>query len=237
METRKIAFAPSFGSNSLTLEVKNKMAIDLKDFQRLSARETEGAVMLEEMTGMPAMVLLDPVFLLEENDWKKFSRPVENIPPAYILCYALNGRKSLGNIALKVKSLTGLPIVLVSSNVRSGIKADRTVYDAGPREFLWLIEHARYVVTDSFHGAAFSILFEKDFFAHIIITQSAQRIVGMLKRFGQENRLISQSVDINIESLPADYAKCRQVIVKEREKSFNYLRESLFESAHRLKRE
>jgi hypothetical protein len=227
-KTRKIAFAPSFGNDSIPSEVQYRMDGYLKDFKHLSARETEGALILEAMTGKHVQTLLDPVFLLSAGAWKTLSRPVENIPSTYILCYALNGRHSLGALATKLKTLTGLPIVLVTANVRSGIKAARIVYDAGPREFLWLIENARHVVTDSFHGTVFSTLFEKAFFAHIITQQSAQRIVGLLKRFGLENRLAQLPEDITLENLSLDFSCVNLSITKGRDVSISFLKEALF---------
>ncbi len=223
-KTRKIAFAPSFGNNSIPPEVQGKMTSSLADFQCLSSREREGAALMEGMTGRHAEVLFDPVFLLEAGTWRKLMRPVEKIPPTYILCYALNGRQSLGEIAAKIKTLTGLPIVLVTSNVRTGIKADRYVYDAGPREFLWLIDNARYVVTDSFHGTAFANLFERVFCSQVIMQQSAQRIVGLLQSLGQESRLIVQAEDITPENLEMDFTYVSHVIQEERLRSSVFLR-------------
>jgi hypothetical protein len=225
--TRKIAFAPSFGNDYIPAEVQNRMEGYLKDFNHLSARENEGALILEAMTGKHVRTLLDPVFLLSAGEWKTISRPVENIPSAYILCYALNGLHALGALATQLKTLTGLPVVLVTANVRSRIKADRIIYDAGPREFLWLLANARHVVTDSFHGTAFAALFEKDFFAHIVTKQNAQRIVGLLKRFGIENRLAQRPEDITLANLSLDYSSARQNLAKGRDASISFLQEAI----------
>lgn len=227
-KTRKIAFAPSFGNDSIPAEVCSKMTVGLSDFQSLSARESNGAALLEEITGRCTEVLFDPVFLHDAQHWRTVARSVELPYTDYILCYALNGRVSLGDLAAKIKLLTGLPVVLVTTRVHTGIKAEKTFYDIGPREFLWLIDHARYVVTDSFHGTAFANLFEKDFYSHIIVLQSAQRIIGMLKTLGQENRLAKQAEDITSDKLPIDFTISRQVIKEQRKKSYLFLREALF---------
>ena len=227
-KTRKIAFAPSFGNDSVPPEVRSKMAGSLTDFQSLSARESKGATLLEEMTGRCTEVLFDPVFLHDAPQWRTVARSVELPCSDYILCYALNGRSSLGDLAEKIKLLTGRPIVLVTTRVHTGIKADNTFYDIGPREFLWLIDHAQYVVTDSFHGTAFANLFEKFFYSHIIIPQSAQRIIGLLKALGQESRLAKQAEDITSENLRIDFTFSRQVIMAQRNKAASFLREALF---------
>jgi len=225
-ETRKIAFAPSFGCNSVPSEVLDKMAVYLKDFQSLSAREIEGALFLEQVTSMSVKVLFDPVFLHEAELWRALSRPLK-VPSSYILCYALNGRRSLGDLATKIKTLTNLPIVLVTSNVHSCIEADKIFYDAGPREFLWLIDKAQYVITDSFHGTAFAFLFEKNFFTHVVVKQSAQRLIGLLNKLGQESRLAEKAQDITTENLTIDFSGVRPIIAEERLKSRAFLKKSL----------
>jgi hypothetical protein len=227
-KTQKIAFAPSFGNDLVNSDEFSKMAKDLMDFSSLSARENSGVKLLEDMTGKQVEILFDPVFLLDADNWRKLSCSFQTSYPEYILCYALNGLSTLGDLVAKVKILTGLPIVLVTSNVRSCIKADKTVFDAGPQEFLWLIDNARYVLTDSFHGTAFANLFEKDFFTHIIVADSAQRIIGLLKRLGQESRLVNRSEDITIENLHVDFTCNRNIIIEEQKKSEIYLREALF---------
>jgi hypothetical protein len=226
--TRKIGFAPSFGNDSVPPDIHSKMAAWLADFHSLSARESNGAIMIEEMTGRRTEVLFDPVFLHEAQHWRKLALSVELPYSEFILCYALVGRSSLGDLAAKIKLLTGLPILLVTSNVRSGIKADSTFYDIGPREFLWLLDHAQYVVTDSFHGTAFASLFEKDFYSHIVLPQRAQRIIGLLKAIGLESRLAKQAEDIISENLSIDFTFSRQVIMEQRNKSASFLQEALF---------
>jgi hypothetical protein len=225
---RKIAFAPSFGNDSVQPEVSSRMSGYLTDFQSLSARESSGLKLLEDMTGQRVEILFDPVFLLEADNWRKLSRSIQKPYSAYILCYALNGLNTLGDLVEKVRNLTGLPIVLITSNVRSCIKADKVIYDAGPQDFLQLIDNARYVLTDSFHGTAFANLFEKDFFTHIIVEQSAQRIIGLLKRLGQESRLVKFPKEITLENLHVDFSCSRNIIIDERKKSDFFLRDALF---------
>ena len=204
------------------------MAAGLTDFQCLSARENNGATLIEEMTGRCTEVLFDPVFLHDAQHWRTVARSVELPCTDYILCYALNGRSSLGDLAVKIKLLTGCSIVLVTNRVHTGIKADNTFYDVGPREFIWLIDHAQYVVTDSFHGTAFANIFEKDFYSHIIVSQSSQRIIGLLKTLGLESRLAKLPRDIIIKKLQIDFTFSRSVIKEQRKKSDLFLRRALF---------
>ncbi len=226
-KTRKIAFAPSFGNDSIPPEARNKMAVSLSEFNSLSARESNGAKLIEEMTGKPTEVLFDPVFLLDAEHWRTVALSVELPYSDYILCYALNGRSTLGALAAKIKLLTGLPILLLTSHVRNGIKADNTLYDIGPREFLWLVDHAKYVVTDSFHGTAFANIFEKDFYSHIILEHSSQRIIGLLNALGQGRRLAKKAEEITIKQLNIDFTFSRQVIMEQRKKSDSFLREAI----------
>ncbi len=77
------------------------------------------------------------------------NEPLRTHAPRYAALHAhvpaMSGRQALGEMAAKGKQLTGLPIVLMTSSVVSRIKADRTFYDAGPREFVWLMDNASFV--------------------------------------------------------------------------------------------
>ncbi len=221
--TRKIAYAPSFGSVDIPDCVREAMGACLKEFEYLSAREQDGADLLGAMTGKRVPRVLDPVFLLEADDWRAISRPVDGVQPPYILCYALNGRRALDAMVAKVKQLTGLPIVLLTSNVVSHIRADKTIYDAGPREFVWLMDNAGFIVTDSFHGQAFANLFEKPFYSQIATPYVAERIRGFLRILSLEDRIANDADAITTDTLALDFSRSKTLLAEKRADSVAYL--------------
>lgn len=222
-DTRKIAYAPSFGNVDIPDCAREAMGACLKEFECLSAREQDGADLLADMTGRRVLAVLDPIFLLEADDWRAIPRPVDDVQPPYILCYALNGRRALGEMAAKVKQLTSLPIVLMTSNVVSHIKADRTIYDAGPREFVWLMDNADYIVTDSFHGVAFASLFDRPFHAQIAFPRVAERIKGFLRTLSLEDRIVNDGDAITTDTMALDFSRSKTLLAEHRAESVEYL--------------
>ena len=225
---RLIAYAPSFGNTDLSQETKKEISKPLQDFHFLSAREAPGQRLLQELTGKSIPLVLDPVFLVSRQAWMNIASQVKAIPKPYILCYALNGREALGGIANKVKSILNIPIVMITAKVRNRIKADVALFDVGPREFVWLFENANFVVTDSFHGTAFSILFEKDFYTQIALPRNSQRIIGLLNQIKLSNRIINDAdIDITAETLKINYSFPNQIIQRLKAESESYLSKSL----------
>lgn len=226
--TRRIAFAPSFGGATiLTDKARHTMTEHLRRFDNLSSREAEGSALIQSLIGRPVPTVIDPVFLLTAAEWHALASGGTIKGKDYILCYALNGRSSLNALVRKLNALTTLPVVLLTSNVRSRIRADVTRYDAGPREFLELFAKARYVVTDSFHGTAFSILLEKDFYSHQVSRMGGQRIINLLHRLGLSERLAHTPDEIVPATLAVDYSLPCRKLAAERAFALTYLRDAI----------
>jgi len=226
-KTRLIAYAPSFGNASISNTDRELMTTPLTKLEHLSAREEDGVLLLQKMTGKNVSLVLDPVFLLDKEQWQEIAQPSTGITGNYILCYSLNGREKLDAVVTRVKQETGLPVVLVTSNVHSRISADKVVLDAGPEEFIWLIDNAKIVVTDSFHGTAFSTIFEKNFFVQIAWPESSQRLTGFLKNAGLSERIVDEADAIITESMNIDYSQCNLAISEAKKLSRRYLSSSL----------
>src|SRR5699024_1788021 len=122
-----------------------------------------GQVLVREAAGRQAKVVLDPTLLLNGDDWGKLAAPPQHQGP-YILCYFVSDPGEAAPYALALSKPTGWPIVQLAGARRKIEGAREMVFDAAPREFLGLFQHASAVVTNSFHGAAFSLQFKKDFF-------------------------------------------------------------------------
>lgn len=204
--TKKIAYAPSFGHKNIPSD-KNALIKDLLNkFDHLSARETSGCSIIKELIGKEVPNVVDPVFLLTREQYHSISKPFKLRCKKYILVYALIGFKKQVSIALRIKEITGLPIVLIKSEVIFPIKGiSKIVRAAGPREFLWLFENASYIVTDSFHGTAFSLVFRKNFFTTIAFPEKAERIFSLLRQTELTMRIVENPKDILEESLPVNY--------------------------------
>jgi hypothetical protein len=226
-KSRKVAYAPSFGVNHVPDERKGRITELLNRFDFLSARESGGSKIIRALTGRNVLTVLDPVFLLDRERWRQAERPVQKIARPYILCYALIGRVPQMKIADRVKQLTGLPIVLVTHSLYPRTDADIVIHDAGPREFLWLFDNAEYVVTDSFHGTAFSVLFEKAFFSYIAFQEKAERIRSLLHIIGLGDRIFNKDNEFSKDKLTIDFKCPRERLLKEISLSADYLASAL----------
>lgn len=200
-DQRKIAYAPSFGISTFDISFRKRIYNLINDFDYLSCREDDGAVFLSNITGRDVPTVLDPVFLWGAPQWRKVMSPYRGINKCrngYIFVYDLNGREHLLLLAKKLQNKTNLPIVCLTTKkyLIGRLHAGQTILDAGPREFLSLIANASFVVTDSFHGVAFSIVFQKKFLAFNALPKASQRIKSLLEDLSLSERfIVDTSVD------------------------------------------
>lgn len=156
---RAIALAPSFGVSSVSEDKMKKIRNWLAGVDHLSVREEDGSRIIKELTGRDAPVLLDPTMSIDRAEWKRLAvKPETKLPEKYIATYFLGRftRKYQERIE-EISRMTGLPVVNLFQ-----IEAPQ-YYAFGPAEVLYTIGNASLVLTDSFHGTVFSILFQRDF--------------------------------------------------------------------------
>ena len=181
--------------------------------------------MIENLTGKKAELLLDPTFLLSADDWKKLETKPEHIPQGkYILLYFL-GERSIEYKAMIKRTEQELNATIVDVFSLSDVK----YYCVTPDEFVWLVEHSEYVLTDSFHACVFSIIFQKDFlvFPRICKEEEGQitRIDSLLTLFHMKEHIysgIEQPIKIN-----SDYDRMERIRQEWAEKSIRFLEKYL----------
>lgn len=229
---KKIAYAPSFGKSEFSRDLKDKIGKYVKDFDAISCRENDGASFLAEIMGKPVLQVLDPVFLLSNEDWSDVSSK-RLIKDDYIFIYDLNGRKPLVDIAKTVNE-NNYKIVMVSNDpiakMRSEYKGvDVFLNSAGIEQFLSLIKYSTSTITDSFHGTAFSIIFQRPFYTYIAYEAVAVRITSLLKNLSLQDRIITKDTPLSsirkIGEIPDITIRLNEQI----EKSESYLINSLYE--------
>lgn len=226
-QIKRIAYAPSFGYKSIPKDKKAEIANLLQNFDHLSAREVSGCNVIKELTGKDVPNVIDPVFLLSVEEYRKISNPIKFKYREYILCYSLVGIKKQLPLARRLKAVTGLPIVLINPALLPLKGIDKIIRSAGPREFLWLFDHANFVVTDSFHGTAFSLVFRKNFFSTIALPEKAERLYSILKETGLDNRIIDKPEEITDGNLFVDYKQANRKIDEKIRVSKEYLENAL----------
>lgn len=153
------SYAASFGIDEIPEEHRAAVSEGLQHIKHISVREDAGRKIVEELTGRTdAQVVVDPTMLLTVQEWDQvISNPRGDVPQNYVLTYFLGAvsedRKAA--IQARAKALGCELIELMDRN--------SPFYAVGPDEFVWLIKHAKYICTDSFHGSVFSFLYGRPF--------------------------------------------------------------------------
>lgn len=188
---KKISYAASTGSGSFEYGDINEIKKDLEDFDEITVRESELKSYMENNFNIKSEKVLDPVFLLSVDEWNKFIK--NDSSPKYVFVYMLN-ENGVYDIAKKISNKLNIKVICVQNTFSKKIKAKYKL-NASVEEFLNLIKNAEYVVTDSFHGAAFSIIFRKNL--KIVYKKNFANLNIRLKSLVEEFNLQSLVVDNN----------------------------------------
>lgn len=195
---KKISYAASMGSSNKQSKDWDKLSENIKHFSCISVREEKTRELLEKELKRNVRVDVDPVFLLNKCDWntlllgqKDYSK---NIKGKYILCFMLLRHDLFGSVVKKMRKMTGLPVYSIVIHPAKGGYGN-VLMDVGPIDFINLIKNAEYIITTSFHGTAFSILFNKKFF--VLNNKSPERISNLLDICGINSRMINDIDGVN----------------------------------------
>lgn len=224
---KKITYAASMGNVNLdrskTEYIKNK----LSNYSVISAREIQ---LIDALTGLinnKIYHVIDPVFLLDTIEWSKLLKERKK-RRKYILFYHLLLSDEATKLAKKIASRYDYDIIEIRGKIQLKEALKLKIHNYGPIDFLNLIYHADYVISTSFHGIAFSILFKKQFFA-ISIKNSSDRIVSLLQKTSLTERIIENHQDANIE-VSIDYHRINDKLNEFINDSKKFIIKSLSES-------
>ena len=204
---KKVAYAPSMGIIDLTDADKEQIRKWLCNFDALSVRETGLYEAIRCLTDKEISVVLDPVFLLSKEEWSQYCRPVKRAK--YILYYNLIASKEADALVERLEKEWRYDVVEVNGAVRPMKIGKRYVQTADAIDFISLIRNAELVVTSSFHGTAFSLIFEKQFYA-IGMGKRSGRVESLLQRLGIVDRLIKDIVHLPNSNI--DYFKLASLL-------------------------
>lgn len=218
---KRIAYAPSFGVSAIPVEYKEDYKEWIAEFKALSVREDAGANIIKNLTNREASVLVDPTVMLTKEEWLSISEPHKLKPKTpFLLTYFL------GEIPKEVKSLISklsTKYKLEVVNLGSYEQIER--YAADPSEFIDYINSANIFLTDSFHGAVFSIILEKQFIVFNRVSKVPSmnsRIDTLLTKFNLMDRKW-ESVKQSQDYFGADFSHTGPIFEYERSKAYSYL--------------
>ena len=199
----KISYAVSFGKNKIPQYMKPLIWFYLKSFKAISVRETEGVKLCHSLGRKDAKYTIDPSFLLNKEDYTKIiknDKSITTIPYPYIYGYFVNPFPD--NILTEKTSIDSflknsqLPFFVTGiQNAEFALK-EYNIINPSPLEWINTILNAKYIITNSFHGVAFSINLQKNF---LLISQAGDmanqncRYFNLLKRLGLEDRIYNST--------------------------------------------
>lgn len=227
---RKVSYASSFGVSEIPGEAKEVYRKGLMSFDRLGVREARGVELVSEISGKKASHVVDPTLLLNQQDWVDYTNP-QSIDEPYLLMYVLTDSDYTTQLAKKVANALGLKIVRLckSAAVQDKDDAILNMTDAGPAEYIDLFQKASFVITNSFHGTAFSVNFQKPFFTVLPRHKpNNSRQKGLLEAVGLSDRLFLEGADFpQKRDLPVDFTRPIQRLDQMRQHSLAYLDSAL----------
>lgn len=215
----KIAYSSSFGISYFEGELKDKILFKyyLKQFDSISVREDDGVRICKEEFDVDATHVLDPVFLLNDYDYL-INKSRKNIDYKFIAVYSLN--MNIQNELDIISNKLSLNIEYLNTNDKNDIE-----------DWLWTIKNCELLITDSFHGICFAIIFNKPFVSLLSNeTGGISRLLSLSNMFDIKDRIVSD-LSLSLHNtdflLKMDYTEINKKLEIEKAKSLNWLKNAL----------
>lgn len=224
-DKKRIAYASSFGKDILDEDEIDENKELLGKYSSISVREDTAVNILRDLS-IDSISVIDPTLQLTKEDWCKISKK-RVVKENYLLLMLLYNEDNGGlEHAKKIAKQKNLKIVKISWELMKSKSIDILRSHKTPEEFLSLFKYADYVVTNSFHGLVFSLIFNKQF---IMIPRNEfnTRIESLLRLTNLGDRLVKGNLDMNIVDKLIDYDDVDSVIEAERKKTIRFLENSL----------
>ena len=217
-KSKKYSYAASFGFEKIPDGQEQVYRELLEGFQSISVRENTGKEIVKGLLGREAEVSVDPTCLLDKEKWEKICiYPKEK---DYVLVYMLDHSDELLQFAKQFAKNKNISIIYISDALK---KKNDFIYKGflSPSEFVGLFANAEYVVTNSFHGLMFSVIFEKKFCIQYQkkINAPNSRLYDFLYDYNLEDRLL-ENIKMDEE---IDYLSVKKIMAKKVEQSKKYI--------------
>lgn len=231
---KKISYAASISRNSLSKREKKIMIPAIRMFNAVSIREKTAKRILDEENIDNVVVVLDPTFLLNSDQWDQYVAPPMCKKP-YVLIYSFSvfpyEKELLDKYTKDGIDVLYIPYAKQKYNYFDTKSRMKPVWNVGPSEFLSLIQNANMVYTDSFHGTVFSIIFKRNFVVYERDdekqkTSKNSRLYDLLETFELGNRLVKSYSDIK-ELSSIDYTSVCKKLEEYREHSIKWLNDAI----------
>ena len=219
-KNKRYSYAASIGVSEVDDALKDRFINNLNGMERISVREEDSVQLVEDLTGITPLRHIDPTMLLDPEQYYSLEeKPQYDIPGKYLFMYYLgNVSEEYNSKVREIADKRGLEIIRFTET------PGQPYYNIGPQHFVYLLHHADYICTDSFHGAVFSILFKKQFAIFVREDKDVPmnaRIETLVDIFGVQNRLLDKMNGNYFDDI--DHAYIDEKLALERKRSYEYL--------------
>ena len=225
---KNIAYAASCGDVGVLEKDTETFGKLLGNFCAVSSREKDLAAFVEKISGKQCPVVCDPTFLLSPKAYGQIETPERLVKDDYLLIYQMNKASYLYTVAKEIARKKHLKIVEINNNMYDyTVRGHKRFYAGTIGDFLSLFRHASFVVTNSFHGTAFSLIYQKEFY---VIKSKARnsRIVDLCGIAGLQDRVLENNQNIaDLGDTSVSYAQVQENLMPLMEASRQYLQTAL----------
>jgi len=220
---KKYSYAASFGTDQLPNQLFEAYKLRLESFNKISVREKSAQILLNQKFNIKSEMHIDPTFLLTKEEWSEICH--KPFKEKYIIVYLLGKDQSVSALISFAKDLAkkkNLKIIYLNDRYYEFKRGINYRPGVSPSKFISFIKNSEYIITNSFHGTAFSIIFNKEFFVNSqLIKGSGTRIQNILNICEIRNRDIGEEKYID-KKIEIDWTTVNSIICKERQKSYEY---------------
>lgn len=223
----RVVYGASCGKEDLLEEDVNCIINYCENIDAVSVREQSLMSQLyKNKTNLSLSKVCDPVFLIDKEEWDKV-KIFKGKEDEYILLYLLDKNKYLQDIINEIKIAYPHYKIYDISYKKNNINGiDKWKQSCGPDCFLSYISNAKMIITDSFHGTAFSIIYHK-VFVSLVRRDTGIRITDLLVNIKLANQIYDPKRNIKNYSESIDFSYAEKYIKKEKEKSLTFLYNSI----------
>lgn len=220
LKVRRIAYAASFGIDELDYEetLAEQCKELLHKFDIVSVREHSGIDICKKSFDVEAQLMPDPTLLLDRQDYEKLCDNIPKRTDKFLLSYLLDMDEQMKKTVSEFAHNRGLSVVFCTSDA---------VNMPSIEEWLGLFRDAEFVITNSFHGTVFSIIFNKEFYAVVNNERGASRFTTLLAQLNLKNHLLGSWHSLTDQYEYIDWNNMNKLKCEIKTKGISFLNESL----------
>lgn len=231
-KNKRVAFAPSFGTNEVNPFAKNQIRNAIAEFEFISVRESAGQSIISELTGLEIPCISDPTIMLTSKEWEEFGENGIKLSSKYIFVHFLDEPNTFAIDAISCILAEKKCKVVCFAYHQEKIEGlpGSEFFDGSPYDYVSLIKNAESVFTDSFHTASFSLYFHKQFYIfernyrHGV--SQGSRIQELLKKYDLTDRLIcNKNTFKKVKNI--ELKDCNEQMAIERSRTLGFLKQAI----------